>query len=349
VIIADKDEPGRKHAKDVAQKLSVAARSIRILEMPGAAKDVSDWVAAGGSLLALEVLVDDLPEFEASEKVIWTPRDLARDFREVTAKRQAGDEAYTGWPLGFRSLDRELRYTPGDMWLIAAGTGVGKSTLLQELERRATVPTIFFSVEMSRQQLMDRTIAANAGVDSWKVRRGALGHDDLEKVMAEVDDYERREDHLLVENAGLTTATLESILRIARVRFGVRIAYLDYIQKMSGRGDSEYSRVTTISNDVARIARQTDVNIVAAVQVNREAKDGEPPRKRDLGDSGYLEKNAATILSIGRTEGSTDMKIVIRKSRSGIEGFSADFVFDALHSRILEKSEARVGSVRPAK
>lgn len=349
VLAGDRDDAGRAHIKDVAQSLSIAARSVRILDLPGTSKDISDWLAAGGSKLALESMVDDLPEWESSEKVIWTPRDLARDFREVTNKRQAGDKEFIGFPVGFKSLDKDLVYSPGDMWLIAAATGVGKSTLLQELERRATVPTIFFSVEMSRQQLMDRTIAANAGIDSWKVRRGQLDAGELASVMAEVDDYERREDHLLVENAGLTTAALESILRIARVRFGVRIAFLDYIQRLADKGDSEYARVTAISNAVARIARQTGVCIVAAAQVNRDAKDGQPPRSRDLRDSGYLEQDAAVILAIGRAEDSTDFKIIVRKSRSGVQGFPVDLVFDAEHSRILEKSEARSRKARPAK
>lgn len=354
VVCQDRDEvnprtgrrEGEHHARAVAQSLSVAARSVKILEFPGRGKDAADWVAGGGSIIALNVLVDDLPQWESGDKVIWTPRDLANEYRELMRKRKAGDEASIGWPTGFRSLDRELVYSPGDMWLIAAATGIGKSTFLQSLESRAKVPTIFFSVEMSRQQLLDRAMAASVGVNSWKLRRGNLDSDEYAQVMREIDELEKTEDHMLVDNAGLTTASLESILRIARVRFGIRIAYLDYIQRLADRGESEYARVTAISNAVSRIARQTGVCIVSAVQVSRKGDrdNGDPPRKSELRDSGYLEQDAAVILALGRVEGATETRVAIRKNRLGIDGIEVKLEFDLVHSRFLEISEARIGT-----
>jgi hypothetical protein len=343
VICADKDEPGRVHTREVAQSLSIAARSVRILELPGAGKDVSDWLGTGGSRLLLESLVDETPEFQSTDKVLWTPRDLAKEYREVIEKRLAGDPEHVGWPTGFRSLDREMRYKPGEVWMVAASTGTGKSALLQSLQRRATVPTVFFSIEMSRTQLIDRLISAAAGIDSRKLTRGNLDYDERRRVSVEIDRF-AESDMQIVDNSSLTTETVESILRIARVRFGIRVVYLDYIGLLRDReGESKYVQMSNLSHELARIAKATGVCLVAASQVNRKGdrKSGEPPHMEEMRDSGVLEEDAAVVLTIGRAEGSTEAKLFVRKNRHGLAGYPIPLIFDALHTQFIEVSEAR--------
>lgn len=347
VVWADKDDAGRKHATDVAQKVSVAARSVKIIESP-VGKDAADAVEAGATALAIEVLVDDTPEWESSERVIYTSKHLADEYREILVKRKAGDPEYIGWPMGFKALDREMVYSPGDLVLLAGNSGVGKSTLLASLERRATVPTMYFSVEMSRTQLMNRRVSAATGIDSWKIRRGALSNDEYAQVMAELDRIEQDDQRALVDNPSLTTAQLESILRIARVRFNVRVAYVDHVGRLTDKdGESGYERTTNIAKALARIARSTGTAIVAAVQVNRKGDrlSGEPPFKSEMRDSGVLEEEAAIVLALGRAEGATATKLAVRKNRHGIDGFTVDLVFDMLHSQFLEQSEARLDRV----
>lgn len=343
VVIADKDDPGRLHARDVAQHCSVSARSVRILELPGLGKDASDWIAAGGSKLALEVLVDDTPEWEASEKVIWTPKDSAKDYREVIQKRLAGDPEYVGWPTGFRSLDKEMRYTPGEFWLVAAATSVGKTALLQSLQRRATVPSLIFSLEMSRTQILDRLFSAAAGVDAIKIVRGNLDASEKARLYAEIDRFEQG-DIQIVDSSSLTTSTIETVLRIARVRFGIRIAYIDYVGLLRDRdGESKYVQMSNISHELKRIAKATGVCIVGASQVNRKGdrKGGEPPFMEEMRDTGTLEEDAAVVLAIGRAEGATEAKLAVRKNRHGLVGFTVPLHFDAFHAQFMELSEAR--------
>src|SRR6185503_13604752 len=134
VVLQDRDEinpktgkrAGAENSKSVAKMLEVAARTIKIVELPGAGKDVSDWIEAGGTRELLETFVDMAEEWSSGDaKAILTPKDLAAQYRHVIERRKAGDENYIGWRLGMKSLDKELVYMPGDLWLIAASTSVG--------------------------------------------------------------------------------------------------------------------------------------------------------------------------------------------------------------------------------
>lgn len=345
VVLADKDEPGRAHARAVAQSASVGARDVRIIELPGRGKDLSDWVAEGGTRLALDVLVDDTPEWQSGEKVVYTAKDRAIEFREVMEKRRRGDPDEIGWRIGLGPLDREMVYSPGDVMLVAAATGTGKTSFLQSLERRATVPTLFFSVEMSRKQLMNRHLAAATGIDSWKIRRGALDGDEYATIMAELDRMEAGNEGDLVDNPALTTSALENILRVYCVRRGIKVVFVDHLQRLADKNsESERLRMAGIMRSLSRIARQTETQLVVACQVNRQGDraSGVPPYKSELAESGVLEQEASVILALGRVEGATETKLAVRKNRHGLDGFTVDLVFDLMHNNYLEKSEANL-------
>lgn len=350
IICQDRDEvnpktgqrAGEQAARVVAQSLSVAARSVRILEFPGSGKDAADWVSAGGSLIALAVLLDDLPEWTSGERVIWTAAQLATEYRETITKRLDGDPDAVGWKTGYPSIDRNLRYKAGDVWMVVAATSVGKSAFMQSLQRRASVPSVYFSLEMSRTQLIDRLIAAEAGVDAWNLSVGNLSTDERRRVNEAVDRFSST-DMQIVDNASLTTKTMESVLRVARVRFGTRIVFLDYIGLVSDRdGESRYVQMSNVSHSLKRIAMSVGVCMVVGSQVNRKGdrKSGEPPFLDEIRDSGVVGEDADVILTLGRAEGSTEAKVAVRKVRNGLAGYPLPFTFDALHAQFLEPSEA---------
>lgn len=355
VICADKDDAGRAHAKDVAQKLSVAARSVKILEFPGRGKDAADWVEADGSIVALTVLVDDLPEWTSGERAIWTAPEVGREYRDILQKRIDGDPEYIGWPIGLPSFDKEMRYRPGNIWLVMASTGTGKSAFLQTLQRRAKPHTFYFSAEMSRTQIVDRLLSAEANVDSLKIARGALDADERRKVYEALERFEKS-DMALTDNVR-TTKGIENILRIARVRFATKIAYIDYVGLLAERGgESRYEKMTVVAHDLQRIAQETGVHLVIATQVNRKgARAEEPPHMEEARDTGALEEIADVVLAIGRKPGAAEAKLAVHKNRSGLAGWTMPLVFDAIHTQFMEvseahmkKAEARLGAVREA-
>jgi 5S rRNA maturation endonuclease (ribonuclease M5) len=341
VVWADKDDTGRAHAKDVAQKLSVAARSVKIIES-SVGKDAADAVAAGLTSMLLESIVDDLPEWTSGEKVIWTAKDLATEYRETIAKRIAGDPDYVGWRTGYPSIDENLRYRAGEVWMVVAATSVGKSALMQSLQRRASVPSVYFSLEMSRTQLVDRLIAAEANVDAWNLSVGNLSADEKSRVNEAIDRFQGT-DMQIVDNASMSTAAIESVLRVARVRFNLRLCFLDYIGLINDRdGESRYVQMSNVSHAIKRIAMSTGVCMVVGSQVNRKGdrKSGEPPFLDEIRDSGVVGEDADVILALGRAEGSTEAKLAVRKARNALAGYPIPLTFDAMHATFLEPREA---------
>lgn len=359
VVVADRDEPGRQHAKAIARSLSVVAKSIRVIEMPGA-HDVSEWIATARSGRGgLDDLVAKAPEWEGGDaKVILTAKELVDEYRGTLDRRRKHDPDEIGWPTGFFEFDViPVRYRPRDLWLVVSATGVGKTTFLLTLMHLAKIPSLFVTMEQPRVQLMDRTIASMTKVNSAFLAKGDI----TDEQMARVDRALTKlsgEPMYMVDQPGLTTDALDPIVRAARARFGVRLVFVDYAQKMADKyGESEYQRVTRISNNLARMASATGVCIIAATQVSRKYRssfgskedrhEGDPPRLSDIRDSGYLEQDASVVLAIGRAEDSNQAKVAIRKNRHGLTGPVITFWFDGEHNRFVAMQHEAEEKERP--
>lgn len=273
-------------------------------------------------------------------KAMWNARELSVEYRQVMAKRIAGDPEYVGWRTGFYSLDKEMRYRPGEFWIIAAATSVGKSALMQSMQRRCPVPSVTFSLEMSRTQMLDRLFAAEAEVDAWKLSTGALRSDDILRVEDAIKRFEST-DIQIADDPSLTTSSIETILRIAP---WIRVVYVDYAGLLLDRdGESRYVQMSNVSHALKRTALSANVCIVAASQVNRKGdrKSGEPPFIDEIRDSGVVGEDADVILALGRAEGASEAKLAVRKARNALAGYSIPLTFDAVHAQFLEPSEAR--------
>lgn len=321
VIVADSDEPGRRHARQVAESLSLAGRSVKVIELPQ--KDASDYIVAGGTKESLVALAERSPSWANQ---ILTGKDLAEMYRDVMARRMAGDIDYVGFETGLGELDKYISYRPGDLWLVVAATGVGKSALLgtmqMDLDRRG-ITSLMVSLEMSWIVIVERLITAGVTLDELEKRVG-----------------------LLVDEPSLTLEKLEALAKIARLR-GARVLFVDYAQRMSDDHDSEYERVSAISNGLARIARETRLCIVAAAQVSRQGagRDGQPPRLADIRASGHLEQDAAVVLSIGRKSGDVMARLEIQKNRHGKVSYIT-IEFDPEHGKFITEANTRKAETR---
>lgn len=328
VVIADADEPGRKHAREVATSCALVAKSVKVIEVP-TGKDVSDWIEQGGDKTGLLALAAKSPEWNADGRRILTGRDLSAMYDDVVARRIAGDPEYVGVATGLSlSLDAQIAYRAGDLMLIVAATGVGKSSLLQtmqlDLDRRK-IPSLFVSLEMSWIVIVDRLVAAGMAGSDLRERPG-----------------------MLVDEPSLTTAKLEVLARAAKVR-GALVLFVDYAQRMVSEGSTEYERVSFVSNELARIAREVRICIVAAAQVSRQGakRDGKPPALSDIRSSGHLEQDAAVVLSLGRKTGDAETTVAILKNRHGGVGTERLYfdgqraTFTSMPRTSMNKAEAR--------
>lgn len=263
----------------------------------------------------------------------------------------ANQDARRGVPSGFDGLDNILAgFQKSDLIIIAARPSMGKTTFALDIARNAALKykasVGIFSLEMSDQQLVDRLLAAEAGVDSWKLRTGKLSNDQefqaVQDAMAKLSDAPIHID----DQPGNTILKMRSSARRLKNEHGLDLLIVDYLQLMSPTNskssDSMVQQVTEISRSLKILARELDVPVIALSQLSRAVEQrGGKPRLSDLRDSGSIEQDADVVMFIHRedkinkeSERPNIAEIMIEKHRNGPVG-STELYFDGKHVRFL--------------
>ena len=213
---------------------------------------------------------------------------------------------------------------------------MGKSTLVSNLAyslaTREQQAVLFFSLEMSKEQLTDRMLAEAAGVDAWNIRTGNLTDDDFEKLsnamgeMAEAPIY-------IDDTPGLSVLEMRTKARRVAHNQPLGLIIVDYLQLMQGTaksyGDNRVQEVSEISRGLKLIARELNVPVVALSQLSRSVESRNPqiPQLADLRESGSIEQDADIVMFIYREDyynPETDRQhitdLIIAKHRNGPTG-----------------------------
>ncbi|MHC4107774.1 MAG: replicative DNA helicase [Planctomycetota bacterium] len=215
----------------------------------------------------------------------------------------------TGLPTGFVELD-ELTggLQRGEMIVIAARPSMGKTALaLNIAEQMAThgLGVGIFSMEMSKQQVVQRILCARSGIDSQRLRRHMLRPDDIRALMAACDDLLHAP--IFVEDTpGLSSMQLRAKARRMVAQHEIKIIIIDYLQLMAlgGRIESRQLEVSEISRAVKAMARELNIPVVCLSQLNRspEQREGHRPRMSDLRESGSIEQDADVVAMLHRED-----------------------------------------------
>jgi replicative DNA helicase len=266
-------------------------------------------------------------------------------------KLSASDDVKRGVPSGFTALDNLLAgFQKSDLVILAARPSMGKTTFALDIARNAAVmhgaSVGIFSLEMSDQQLVDRMLAAEAGVDSWKLRTGKLTTDqEFEAVQAAMAKLSEAPIHI-DDQPGNNILKMRSSARRLKNESGLDLLIVDYLQLMSPTStkasDSMVQQVTEISRSLKILARELDVPIIALSQLSRAVEQrGGKPRLSDLRDSGSIEQDADVVMFIHRedkinkeSDRPNIAEILVEKHRNGPVG-SAELYFDGKHVRFL--------------
>jgi len=258
-----------------------------------------------------------------------------------------------GIQSGFTALDNLLAgFQKSDLIILAARPSMGKTTFALDIARNAALKygasIGIFSLEMSDQQLVDRMLAAESGVDSWKLRTGRLSSDQeyqaLQDAMAKLSEAKIHID----DQAGNNILKMRSAARRLKNEYGLDLLIVDYLQLMSPTGakasDSMVQQVTEISRSLKILARELDVPIIALSQLSRAVEQrGGKPRLSDLRDSGSIEQDADVVMFIHREDKMNKdqpsdrpniAEILVEKHRNGATG-SCELYFDGKHVRFL--------------
>lgn len=265
---------------------------------------------------ALEVAMDK------AEKAVFgvSERRMTRDLQPI---RVALDEYYDriddlaqrdeemyGVPTGFIDLDRLLMgLQPSDLIIVAGRPGMGKTAFILTAAKHAAQThkkhVAVFSLEMSNEQLVQRLIAQETGIDSQRLRTGKL-HDEEWSLFTQAIEVLSDTLIFLDDTPALTPLQLRTKCRRLHLEFKLDLILVDYLQLMSGgvKSDNRVQEVSFISRNLKVLARELNVPVVAAAQLSRavEQRTDKEPQLSDLRESGSLEQDADIVMFIHRPE-----------------------------------------------
>ena len=217
-------------------------------------------------------------------------------------------------PTGFKDLDNILAgFQKSDLFILAARPSMGKTALSLNLAHNAAVKSsqsvLLFSLEMSKEQLVDRLLAAEAGVDAWNLRTGNLNDKDFEKIghamgtLSEAPIY-------IDDSPGITVSDLRTKARREAHKRPLGLVIVDYLQLMSGGGrfagdgGNRVQEISEISRGLKGIARELNVPLIALSQLSRSVESRSPqiPQLADLRESGSIEQDADVVAFIYRED-----------------------------------------------
>lgn len=267
--------------------------------------------------------------------------------------------ALRGVPSGFKDLDTiTAGFQKSDLIILAARPSMGKTSFALNLAEHAAIeekiPVGIFSLEMSKDQLVDRLLASQAGVDSWKLRTGNLSDDDFPKigyamgVLSEAPMF-------IDDSPGGNVMEIRAKARRLQMEHDLGLIIVDYLQLMEGRSRSNESNrvqeISEISRSLKGLARELNVPIIALSQLSRavEHRDNKRPQLSDLRESGSIEQDADVVMFLYRDDyydPESDKKgiteILIKKHRNGPTG-SLELYFNPGQMRFADLDKKRVG------
>jgi len=334
--------PSALHAETYGRIIEETAIRRRMLE---AANQIAKL--AYDEETGLEAVMDDAEKavFGVSEKRLT--RDLApiseviSEFYDHISDLAERPDEIRGVPTGFIDLDTLLTgLQPSDLIIIAGRRGMGKTGFALSLAKHAAQThkkhVAIFSLEMGNDQLVQRLIAQETGIDSQRLRTGKLEPDEWELFTHAVEVLGDTRI-FLDDTPGITPLQLRTKCRRLYLEFGLDLIIVDYLQLMSGdtRTDNRVQEVSYISRQLKILARELNVPVLAAAQLSRavEQRADKKPVLSDLRESGSLEQDADIVMFIYRPEVYEDdpakanlAEIIIAKHRNGPVG-SVQLIF----------------------
>lgn len=277
--------------------------------------------------------------FDVSSRKVesrFTPlREIIKGSIETIDNLYQRKSDVTGIATGYRELDlKTAGLQPSDLIVIAGRPSMGKSALVSCIAEHAAVvekvPVAFFSLEMSKEQLVQRTLCSHARVDAHKVRTGFISQADWPRLVNAAGKLSEAPMYI-DDSPGVTVLELRTKARRLKAQFDIKLIILDYLQLMQGpaKADNRQQEISEISRSLKALAKELSVPIIAISQLSRavEQRSDHRPQLSDLRESGAIEQDADLVLLLLREEcyNPTDenkgiAEVIIAKQRNGPVG-----------------------------
>ena len=250
---------------------------------------------------------------------------------EIASKSQG---TVTGIPTGFLDLDYKTSgMQPSDLVLIAARPSMGKTAfvlnLVDHVAVRKGLPCMIFSLEMSKEQLVNRMLSMESNVDSQKLRNGNLTDSDWDAIVEGIGTIANSK-MIIDDTPGISITELRSKCRKMKLEHGLSMVIIDYLQLMTGSGgksnESRQQEISEISRSLKALAREINAPVIALSQLSRacETRTDHRPMLSDLRESGAIEQDADVVMFLYRddyynkdTDTPNIAEVIIAKQRNG--------------------------------
>jgi len=339
---------GGSYIASLASSVPSAANIVHYAKIVADKSILRKLISASGDITELAFREEkEIPEildkaeqavFSVSQKHtkgIFIPiKDVLTDSFDRLDDLHRNKDKLRGVPTGLRDLDSLLAgLQNSDLIILAARPSMGKSALAINIAQHVAVhegiPVAIFSLEMSKEQLVDRLLASEANIDAWKLRNANLTDNDFQKIgeaMAKLSEAPLYFD----DSVGMNVMEMRTKARRLQSEHGLGLVIIDYLQLMSGNGSkNRVEEVSDISRSLKGLARELNVPVIALSQLSRavESRPDRRPQLSDLRESGSIEQDADVVMFIYRDDyydKDTDRKniadVLIRKHRNGPVG-----------------------------
>ncbi|MBI2279050.1 MAG: replicative DNA helicase [Candidatus Brennerbacteria bacterium] len=349
---------GADYLTELVEKVPTAAHVERYAEMVKEKRVRRDLIEASSVVNELAVDGDDfetlldkveskvfgISERSRPQKFVPVQSELPAAYERLENLHRGGHGGYRGVPTGFMGLDNILSgLQRSDLIIVGARPSYGKTTLALDVARQIALQgksVGIFSLEMSKDQIVDRLIASQAQIPLWRLRTGKLS-DDLEFALVQQALDELSKAKIFIDDTpSPTVLQMRSMARRLQIEHGLDLIIVDYLQLVQSRinSDSMVQQVTEISRGLKALARELVIPVIAVSQLSRavDQREVKIPRLSDLRESGSLEQDADVVLFIYRKdrerndlppEEQNRVEVIIAKHRNGPLG-SVELRFD---------------------
>lgn len=325
--------PTSAHAEQYARIITDHAMKRRLVEAAAKITEMAFRDEGGASSIVDEAESEIFAISQAALRRDFIPiRDaLASSFDRLDElhKRAGG---LRGVPTGFTELDTKLAgMQDANLIILAARPGTGKTAMILNIAQHVTVkdkiPVGIFSLEMSKEELVDRLLVSQADIDAWRLKTGKLTDDDFTRLSDAMGEL--AEAPLFVDDTpGMNIIEMRTKARRLQVEHGVKLIVVDYLQLCDpGRKfDNRVQEVSIISQSLKNLARELRIPVLACSQLSRavESRGTKIPELSDLRESGSIEQDADVVMFLYREEQDQAMwgeqiatKLRIAKHRNG--------------------------------
>jgi len=258
-------------------------------------------------------------------------QDLKESLKEAFERidrLHKGERPLRGLTTGFPPLDQMLAgFQKANLIIVAARPSLGKTALALDFARaialKEKVPVGIFSLEMSKDEIVDRLIAAQSGVDLWRIRTGRL-HDELDfKLIEKALDTLSQAPIFIDDTPSLDILQIRTMARRLQLEHGLGALIIDYLQLVRplNTNESEVQQITQVSRFLKSLARELQIPVIAVSQLSRavEQRESRIPRLSDLRASGSIEQDADVVMFIYRKDKDKKAELVSPEERNTAE------------------------------